>query len=423
MAAAERRKKNGDTAAPMAVVELPALAAGDDWGKELVNWLFPAYVTMIVIAVFALRAAAPKGQENLDRALLTAVNTATLTGFPQSIKPDWFNPFGQFIILLLTVAGSLFSLIIGGFAVRRILRLPYSDKQVLAAAGVCEAIALLIGALGLCGTDAGFFGGLTQGAAAFGNSGMSLGQPYGLGAWQTHLVLLPMAFLGGLGVTVLLELYQLLFHGRGLSTHARTVLFVSFSVYLASMIILLVIRGVGGDFSTAPGGAADVFASTSAAAITSRTAGFHLEMTHAWPRAMPWVVIVLMVIGASPGGTGGGVKTTTVAALVGGARRSLLGQAAGRTFGIALCWLGIYLGMALLGVVMLMAAEPQTAADRVVFLSFSALSNVGLAPDVLSVTGKGSYILSALMLAGRMVPWLILWWMADTTEDAELAIG
>src|SRR5205823_3750536 len=158
-----------------------------------------------------------------------------------------------------------------------------------------------------------------------------------------------------------------------------------FAVYLASMVALLVIRASAGEFSTAPGGAADVFASTSAAAITSRTAGFHLEMTHTWPRAMPWVVIALMVIGASPGGTGGGVKTTTIAALVGGARRSLLGQAAGRTFGIAICWLGIYLGMALLGMVMLLTVEPQTATDRIVFLTFSALSNVGLAPDVLSM--------------------------------------
>src|SRR6185503_9523641 len=158
VAATERRKKNeraagAESAAPVATAELPALAVGDDWGKELVNWLFPAYVTLIVISVFALRAAMPRGQENLERALLTAVNTATLTGFPQMNKPDSLSVFGQFIILLLTLAGSLFSLIIGGFAVRRILRLPYNDKQVLAAAGICEAIALLIGALGLCGTD------------------------------------------------------------------------------------------------------------------------------------------------------------------------------------------------------------------------------------------------------------------------------
>ena len=110
-------------------------------------------------------------------------------------------------------------------------------------------------------------------------------------------------------------------------------------------------------------------------------------------------------------------------AIVGGTRRCLRGQPAGRTCGIALCWVGIYLALALLGIVTLLAYEPQMAADRVVFLSFSALSNVGLAPDALSVAGPGSYVLSALMLAGRMVPWLILWWMADTTTDAELAIG
>ena len=31
--------------------------------------------------------------------------------------------------------------------------------------------------------------------------------------------------------------------------------------------------------------------------------------------------------------------------------------------------------------------------------------------------------LAALMLAGRMVPLLILWWMADSTQEAEIAVG
>jgi hypothetical protein len=30
---------------------------------------------------------------------------------------------------------------------------------------------------------------------------------------------------------------------------------------------------------------------------------------------------------------------------------------------------------------------------------------------------------SAIILVGRMAPLMILWWMADTTTDAELAVG
>lgn len=51
------------------------------------------------------------------------------------------------------------------------------------------------------------------------------------------------------------------------------------------------------------------------------------------------------------------------------------------------------------------------------------MSNVGLSHDRLSMSMGGMFVLAALMLAGRMVPLIILWWMADSTEDAELAVG
>ncbi|MEZ0266728.1 MAG: hypothetical protein ACAI43_18525, partial [Phycisphaerae bacterium] len=62
--------------------------------------------------------------------------------------------------------------------------------------------------------------------------------------------------------------------------------------------------------------------------------------------------------------------------------------------------------------------------DQSLFLTVSALSNVGLAPDRVTLTGIPLYLLSAAMFAGRIIPLLILWWMADSTRDAEdVAIG
>jgi trk system potassium uptake protein TrkH len=355
---------------------------------------------------------------------LTAVNTATLTGFPQSISPNWFKTPGQILVLLLTLAGSLFSLLTGGLAVSRILKLPFSDAHIVRAALLAELIALILGAFGLCGTPPagpGLLSGLSQGAAAFGNSGMSLGTPFGLDNWQMHLIVLPMAFIGGLGITVLVELYHAAIGGRAISNHAGKVLAMSFGLYLVALLVILGLRwfvtsGGYGDFRS-------LLASTSAVAINSRTAGLPLEMAHVWPRYMQWMVMLLMMIGGSPGGTAGGLKTTTVVALAQGSRRTLRGQLPGRQFGIALSWLGIYFAVALVGFLMLLGAEPQTEADRLGFLTISGLSNVGLASDIVNITARGSYILSALMLCGRMVPLLVLWWMADTTSDADLAIG
>src|SRR5439155_15754072 len=106
-----------------------------------------------------------------------------------------------------------------------------------------------------------------------------------------------------------------------------------------------------------------------------------------------------------------------------GTRDLLAAKNPGRGYAIAMSWVGLYLAMALVGLVLLLMAEPQMNADRVVFLAVSALGNVGLAHDVLSNSPKGSYVLCALMLAGRMIPPLMLWWMADTAEGAEVAVG
>lgn len=412
----------------------PPLAAGDDFGKELVNWLFPAYVTLIVLSIFLLKARSSMAQGNempFDRAVLTAVNTATLCGFPQSVGPNLLKGAAPYVLLLLTIAGSLFSLIVGGLAVRRILRLRYTDRQVLVAAGIAEILALAIGAAGGCGMGLGggegapqFLTGLSQGACAFGNSGMMLGGPFAAAAWQTHAIVLPVIVLGGLGITVLMELFDLFFHGKALSPHARTVLAWTVGLYVVGVAGFTLLQWLSAP-ETLPIGPrfAQVLASDSVASINSRTAGISFEPIYTYPRAMMWAVILFMAIGASPGGTGGGLKTTTLHALFAGARRALRGQNPGRTFGLAMAWLGIYLGVALVGLILLLIAEPQMLGDQVFFLAVSALSNVGLSHDVLSISAKGSYILSALMLAGRMAPLLVLWWMADSTSDAELAIG
>jgi Trk-type K+ transport system membrane component len=72
---------------------------------------------------------------------------------------------------------------------------------------------------------------------------------------------------------------------------------------------------------------------------------------------------------------------------------------------------------------MLLITEPQMPADRLLFLSFSAVGNVGLSHDPLTVSDGGLYVLSASMLAGRIAPVLILWWMATTTAAPEIAVG
>ena len=91
--------------------------------------------------------------------------------------------------------------------------------------------------------------------------------------------------------------------------------------------------------------------------------------------------------------------------------------------GIAFVWLMCFLVVLLIGILALSTSEPQIAPDRLLFLACSALGNVGLSHDPVSITGPGLIILSFLMLAGRLGPMAILWWLAETIHDAGVVIA
>ena len=130
-----------------------------------------------------------------------------------------------------------------------------------------------------------------------------------------------------------------------------------------------------------------------------------------------------MVIGANPASTGGGVKTTTFVEIVRGIGNALAGRPVSRAFGIAAIWLAGYCAIVILGFICLLWQAPDLPSDRLLFLSISAASNVGLSHDSLSMVLSGLVTLSLVMLLGRIAPMLVLWWMAETTNDSEIAVG
>ena len=396
------------------------LVSGYDSGKELVNWLFPAYVSVITLSIVAFLSASMMTGGNrmsLDRAVLTAVNAATCTGFQQKTGPNFFKPPGQILVLLLTATGSLFSMIAGGMAVARIAKLRFTDRQIISAAFSVELIAVLLGVFHCFGQTQSLIEGISQGISTVGNCGMALGSPYDITAWQNHLFVLPAVFLGGIGITVLLELVELICYGRALSRHAITCLSWSMGLYLIGLLLFTLLQSNSWHNN--------VLVNSSVASLNTRSAGIHYGFVSSLPRSMGWVMMIYMMIGASSGGTGGGLKVTTLASIFGGIRKLLRGQTTSKPFAIACCWLAIYLAMGVFGVIMLTIVEPSITGEKIAFLSYSALSNVGLSHDVLTDMRRGSFILAALMMAGKMVPILILWWTVECNDlaDNELAVG
>ena len=159
------------------------------------------------------------------------------------------------------------------------------------------------------------------------------------------------------------------------------------------------------------------------ASINTRSAGLPVDAVYVFPRAMQWFLMALMLIGAAPAGTAGGLKITTLVEILRRARRTLRGDLPGRSLGIAIVWLAAFGLLIFLALLSLLDAEPQTPADRVLFTTVSAAANVGLSHDPLSVTAANAYALSITMFLGRLLPICVLWWMALTTRDADVAVG
>ena len=385
-------------------------------------WLLGGFVGLACVSALALyyfsRAAA--GNElTLDRARFMAINALTCSGFQTSIGVNALPEACQLLVFFLTLVGAIFPMIVGGLAIVRILRLDYSDPYVARSAVLVAMVLTVVGAIPLIESGRTPFHAMMLSASAFGNSGLYLGGLPPMTGWQTQVVLLPLAVLGSLGLPVLMQCYDALLRRGRLSAHSRTVLAMTAAIYLVLTAVLMVAHLPIGDSATALPAAA----SSSTAAVNARTLGLPFEYAQEWPAAMQWIVLLGMLVGGSPGGTAGGLKTTTLVVLAKGTLRSLRGQAPGRAYGMAVAFTGAYLLLIVAAFVVLTATESQLAASRLFFETASAVGNVGLSFDPVTMVTPGLDVLGAAALLGRLLPLLVLWWMARSTTGADLAVG
>jgi Trk-type K+ transport system membrane component len=410
----------------------PAPASADDLrprdaGRATAAMLVVGYLAFNVLAVagFHLPGVGVAGQEmSLRRTVFAAVNATTLTGFQQDVGSSLDS--ANVLRLVLTLGGTLFTLTAGGMAVVRIGRMNYTDGQVARAAAVATLAATVGGAAVLLNADRGLVASLLQSASAFGNSGLYAGRLPGVLDWRTHAVLVPLMFAGALGIPVLMELFDRATGARRMSPHSRTVMVLAAGVYLVGVGLLALFEGTRSNvgFGQSENDWRQTFALASTFSVDARTAGLPFEFADALSRPAQWVLVLLMVVGGAPGGTAGGLKTTTLWRLVASVRDSLAGRRVSRGFGIAASWATLYGALVLTGFLLLLVSEPDLSTDRLLFLAVSAASNVGLSHDPVSITSGGLYTLSALMLAGRLAPLFVLWWMAsDADADDLVAVG
>lgn len=393
------------------------LAATPTGGPQIATGLTVGYLILLAAGFVWLRlpGATVAGNEmNVQRAVFTAVNAGTLTGFQQAVPLDDYGASGKACVLTLTVGGMLFSFLVGGLALVRIAKLPYTDGQVISATLFTVVFATGCGTAMLLEPSRGILASVTQALSALGNSGLALGKLPGVTDARTHFALLPLAVAGGLSIPVLMELADAVFKRQKLSNHTRTVLTLSALVYLLGLLLLAPWFTPKPQTSLAIG---------SALSLDSRSAGFALLPIGSIIRPVQWLLIVWMIIGAAPGGSAGGIKVTSLYHVFRAARLLLTGQTPGRIAGVAIVWVSAYLLLTLLTLIGLLATLPELPADRAAFLAVSAVGNVGLSHDPVSFAGGAMYVLSSAMLLGKLAPLCVLWWCAMLSNEREVAVG
>ncbi len=260
--------------------------------------------------------------------------------------------------------------------------------------------------------------------SAFCNAGFSIYRDNLIGLRDNPLImitLMSLIVLGGLGHTVLAELWQ---RGKGwvagtmidgrpsLSTNTRLVLSTSLALIFAGWLGLLVLGLTPSETNWDMKLSSALFQS-----VTSRTAGFNSVEIGLLPLSSLLLIIVLMFIGGSPGSCAGGVKTTALVISLAEFRAKLRGvdqvvildrRVPSPILDRTMILIRLSVLWNLLGVLLLLATEAGkdgVGFHDVLFEQISAFGTVGLSTgltDKLSVVGR--LWISATMFVGRLGP-------------------
>ncbi|MCC6240255.1 MAG: hypothetical protein IT448_08165 [Phycisphaerales bacterium] len=388
----------------------PRSDPGGKLAEHLLLWLV-AYAMLIVLgAAGLLLPGIMAGGNELppSSAIFMSINAATLSGLDHNIPVTQYLLPGQLIVLGLMIGGALMSLIIGGIAVSSIMALPYAPRQIVRMTLIFYIGAVVIVSLLLLDDEHSTFDAVFLACSTIGNVGLILGHLPAQDSWKTHLVLLPLALAGSLGIAVLIDVRDRILGRRACLSHfSSVVLTLTAGLYLICVLGALIV-----DPSQLTALTASILA------INTRSGGLSFHYADAFPRYVQWLVMGLMLMGSASGSTSGGLSLDTVGELWLGCRRSLKGITAGRSFGLALLWAGIYFLCIAAAQVLLTLTEPQIPADRLLFETISAIGNVGLSFGPVTITSPGIFVLGAIMLVGRFVPLLILIHLARATSRA-----
>lgn len=431
-----------------------------DWSPSRVLVIGFACLAFLGGVLLSLPVATQNGQglPFLD-AIFTATSALCVTGLVVVDTGSYFSHFGQIVILLLIQIGGLgfmtvatFIMILSGKRIGLRERLVIQEALnvntleglvrlsrniVLITIGIELFFATILAlrfSFQMPLYRALYFG-LFHAVSAFNNAGFDLFGGFRsltgyVGDPVVNLAIMLSIILGGIGFTVMVDLWVNKRHPRRLSLHTKLVLLTSG--------ILLVVGAAGylafewnnaKTLGSLPLGTklwASFFAST-----TARTAGYAtINYGDITDTSKFWTVL-LMFIGASPGSTGGGIKTVTAAIILLYLRAVITGRPHTVIFRRRVAVQTIYKALAItlialllvIAVTMLLTLTEHKDFLRLLFETTSAFGTVGLSTNLTPELSRfGRAIITLMMFVGRVGPLTLAVALAERNKGKKTAI-
>ncbi|TFD99777.1 TrkH family potassium uptake protein [Jeotgalibacillus salarius] len=385
-------------------------------------------------------------------ALFTATSATTVTGLVTVDTGTVFTLFGEAIIMMLIQVGGL------GFMTFAVLVILFLRKKITlkerlliqealsqtSIGGVVKLVlslfifSLIIELAGMVllatvwvpeyGWMEGLHVSLFHSISAFNNAGFSLWSDNLIGYVGDpliNLVITGLFILGGIGFTVLVDVYKKP-RFKKLTLHSK--LMIVGTLIINTVALLFIFFAEYGNPDTLGGlSLMDKFWASYFQGVTTRTAGFNSLDIGSMEESSILFMMMLMFIGAGSGSTGSGIKLTTAIIIIltfitylqNKSEVSVLGRTIRnnivmRAFSITFAGF-ITIFFCLLGLTL---TDPELPFLEVVFEVFSAFGTVGLSMGITDdLSAPGKIIIIILMFLGRVGPITLAFSLATIKPD------
>ncbi len=376
---------------------------------------------------------------NFLDAIFTSTSAVCVTGLITLDTSTHWSTFGQTVIMTLIEIGGLgfmsfavlISLILGKKITLRERLVMQEAMNTFSIQGLVRMVKYVLaftvsvqffGALLLStqfvpeyGISKGVFYSIFHSISAFCNAGFDLFGTSLVGYSNNIVVILVISVLiiiGGLGFTVLLELYN--FKGiKKLSLHAKLVIITTLILVFGGAMLMLLFE-YNNPQTIANMNIKDKLLNSFFASVSPRTAGFNSVPTNGMTLASKILTVILMVIGGSPGSTAGGLKTVTCGILVLTVISLIRGREDVECFGrrftkelVIKAFTIVFIGLSLvIGVTMILSyTEVGASFIDLLYESASALGTVGLTLGLTpNLSAVGKILIMIMMYLGRVGP-------------------